>query len=391
MERRVNGAGRFVLCSIVDLEAKRFCLVFIEGMGLLGGSAILAEKLQALGVVTQAKAKTKAAASRTDSKMKAVTKEGKAEKSLGKLVEGEKKAFVGVAREPAGRIGDALWLQFGGRELRGRKDVLGRCLVGRWGNGSVVELEIASFRKWGKRFWNLKKDVKVMKLGGAFFLLEFEDEEKAKRVLKRGMHCYKDKFLHLDKWSEEAGCLHLGSLAKEVWVRVMGLPLHCWSGEVFKKIGDCCGGFVEVNEETKRFSQLQWARILVKAEGIDFPRTLHLVVKSYCYAVQRWWEVSSWVSAVVPMNKLKGREGEKVREEKEVGSCAESNSGMGKDIWCAAEVDGAGSVRTNRSEEKGDGNGTAKIVDGFSSFGKGIGEKGDGRVGLRENGGVNCI
>ena len=180
-------------------------------------------------------------------------------------MEGEKKAFVGVAREPAGRIGDALWLQFGGRELRGRKDVLGRCLVGRWGNGSVVELEIASFRKWGKRFWNLKKDVKVMKLGGAFFLLEFEDEEKAKRVLKRGMHCYKDKFLHLDKWSEEAGCLHLGSLAKEVWVRVMGLPLHCWSGEVFKKIGDCCGGFVEVNEETKRFSQLQWARILVKA------------------------------------------------------------------------------------------------------------------------------
>ena len=101
--------------------------------------------------------------------------------------------------------------------------------------------------------------------------------------------------------------------------------------------------------------------------------------------------MSSWVSAVVPMNKLKGREREKVREEKEVGSCAESNSGMGKDIWCAIEVDGAGSVRTNRSEEKGDGNGTAKIVDGFSSFGKGIGEKGDGRVGLRENGGVNCI
>ena len=33
---------------------------------------------------------------------------------------------------------------------------------------------------------------------------------------------------------------------------------------MFKKISDCYGGFVEVNEETKRFSQLQWARILVK-------------------------------------------------------------------------------------------------------------------------------
>ena len=51
-------------------------------------------------------------------------------------------------------------------------------------------------------------------------------------------------------------CLRLGSLAKEVWVRVAGLPLHCWSGEVLKKIGDCCGGFVEVDDETKSFSQL---------------------------------------------------------------------------------------------------------------------------------------
>ena len=189
--------------------------------------------------------------------MKMVTKVGKVEKSLGNSVEGEKKEFVDVAREPTGRIGDASWLQFGGRELRGREDVLGRCLVGRWGNGSVVESELASFRKWGERFWNLKKGVKVMKLGGAFLLLEFEDEEEAKRVLKKGVRCYKDKLLHFERWSEEVGCLRLGSSTKEVWVRVVGLLPHCWSGEVFKKFGDCCGGFVEVDEETKRFSQLQ--------------------------------------------------------------------------------------------------------------------------------------
>ena len=40
---------------------------------------------------------------------------------------------------------------------------------------------------------------------------------------------------------------------------VVCLPLHCWSGEVFKKIGDYCGGFVEVDVETKRFSQVQLA------------------------------------------------------------------------------------------------------------------------------------
>ena len=294
-------------------------------------------------------------------------------------MEGEKKAFVDVAREPARRIGDALWLQFGGRELRGREDVLGRCLVGRWGFGSVVESEMASFRKRGERFWNFKKGVKVLKLGGAFFLLEIEDEE-AERVLKRGMCRYKDKLLHLERWSEEAGCLCLGSSAKEVWVRVVGLPLHCWSGEVFKKIGDCCGGFVEVNEETKKFSQLQWARILVKTGerfygDIAFSGEILLL----CSPVVVGGVVVD--STVVPRNKLKGREGEKVREEWDVGSRAGNNGGMVKDIWCATEVDGAGSVRKNRGEEKGDGDETTVFVDSFSSFGKGTREKGSGGVG----------
>ena len=34
MERRSNEAVRFLLCSVRDLEAKRFCLIFPEGKGL---------------------------------------------------------------------------------------------------------------------------------------------------------------------------------------------------------------------------------------------------------------------------------------------------------------------------------------------------------------------
>ena len=113
--------------------------------------------------------------------------------------------------------------------------------------------------------------------------------------------------LHLERWSEEAGCLQVGSQAKEFWVRVVGLLLHCWSGEMFKRIDDCCGGFVEV-DETKSCSQLQWARILVKNGGKFFPGTMHLVVNSYCYAIQLCWEVLPWISAVVRLEK-RGVEG----------------------------------------------------------------------------------
>ena len=40
-----------------------------------------------------------------------------------------------------------------------------------------------------------------------------------------------------------------GAFAKEAWVRVLGLPLHLWSWEVLKKIGDYCGGIIVVDED----------------------------------------------------------------------------------------------------------------------------------------------
>ena len=37
-----NDADRYLLCSVRDLEAKRFCLVFPKGKGLVGGWFLLA-------------------------------------------------------------------------------------------------------------------------------------------------------------------------------------------------------------------------------------------------------------------------------------------------------------------------------------------------------------
>ena len=91
--------------------------------------------------------------------------------------------------------------------MRNREEGLGRCLVGRWDDGSVVETELLSVRKWGERSWNIKNGMKVLSMGGPFMLLEFKDEEEAERVLKRGTERFKDKVLQLEGWSEEAGWL----------------------------------------------------------------------------------------------------------------------------------------------------------------------------------------
>ncbi|CAN4120027.1 unnamed protein product [Withania somnifera] len=35
-----------------------------------------------------------------------------------------------------------------------------------------------------------------------------------------------------------------------VWIRIYGLPLSLWSQSIFRQIGDACGGWIEMEEET---------------------------------------------------------------------------------------------------------------------------------------------
>ena len=303
-----------------------------------------------------------------------------------KKVQSTKKTFVEVTKEQAGRQGEgeALWLQVGGRGLSDRKEGLGRCLVGSWGAGSVGESELQSVREWGVHSWNIRNGLKVKSMGGPFMLLEFEDENEAERTLKRGTRRFNDKVLHLERWSVEAGCSKVGSLVENVWVRVVGLPLHCWSEKVFKRVGDVCGGFVEVDRETKNYSQIQWARILVKKRGNLFPGTMHLVVDDYCYDLQLWWERLPWFSKVLPMKKMTGGEKEKAREEWEVGSRVESRSSKRKESWRVAEDVGADPARKDGGEEKPVEDGKSGTDATFSVVGKKYGGKGKGKVGLNE-------
>ena len=121
MEKKKNGAGNYILCSVLDFEAKKFCLVFPEGRGLKKGWFLLAEKLRFLGVTLSSEEKN------TTLKGFGVGVEKKKGLKLG-----EKGDFVKVARKNEGRRGDALWMEIGGRAWNSREEQLNRCLVGKW-------------------------------------------------------------------------------------------------------------------------------------------------------------------------------------------------------------------------------------------------------------------
>lgn len=54
-------------------------------------------------------------------------------------------------------------------------------------------------------------------------------------------------------------------------MRVMGLHLHLWCQEVFKKLGDSCGGFIAVDQESTHLQHLQWVRVLLRSDGRRMP------------------------------------------------------------------------------------------------------------------------
>ncbi|KAK9929371.1 hypothetical protein M0R45_026473 [Rubus argutus] len=48
------------------------------------------------------------------------------------------------------------------------------------------------------------------------------------------------------------------------WIEIEGLPFNLWNKEMFKHIGDACGGYLEIDYRTKKFLSLFVARIKVK-------------------------------------------------------------------------------------------------------------------------------
>ena len=55
-------------------------------------------------------------------------------------------------------------------------------------------------------------------------------------------------------------------------------------------MGDACGGFITVDENTKSMGELQWAKILVKSRGEARPSVLEIEGEEESYAVSLWWE-----------------------------------------------------------------------------------------------------
>ena len=120
-------------------------------------------------------------------------------------------------------------------------------------------------------------------LNSDLMLFEFDFLDESNYVLERGSSLFRGGVLSLERWRPESGCVKSKNLVNEAWVRVVGLPLHLWTHETLKQIGDGCGSFLKVDKETTLITEISWARILIMLNGMARPNTVNILAGSRSY------------------------------------------------------------------------------------------------------------
>ena len=127
-------------------------------------------------------------------------------------------------------------------------------------------------------------------MGRGRVLLEFEFAKEARRVHLSGNKVVGGVQVDLERWNPRSGCMEEGEVRREVWVRILGLPISLWVPSVLRRVGDACGGFLDVDPKMESMEDLQWARILIRSDGENIPSSLVIGVEGMSYSLSLWWK-----------------------------------------------------------------------------------------------------
>ena len=97
----------------------------------------MVEKLRFLGVLSWDEPRGTAASDGTGSIDG--ESEGKAQKS-----------YVDVVKTRVKKLGEAVWLQLGEKDIPSERKLMDRCLVGRWGQSPLSDPDMSALESWGR-------------------------------------------------------------------------------------------------------------------------------------------------------------------------------------------------------------------------------------------------
>ncbi|CAN1152263.1 hypothetical protein LINPERPRIM_LOCUS28824 [Linum perenne] len=113
----------------------------------------------------------------------------------------------------------------------------------------------SEFRKWMFRWWGVKEFWESRLLGDDSWIVDCGSEEAVDKIVNKGDWFFRGANVEVRRWFPAAGRLNLLGLQGVGWVQVFGVPVHARSEDVFREIGDVCGGFIQ--GQNTRFSAIR--------------------------------------------------------------------------------------------------------------------------------------
>ena len=293
LARGFNRAGVYLRLGVVGLERKRFCIFLPRGRRGKRGWTAMVEMVSQMEEM---------AGRRTE--VQEVRTVGRANPA---------KSYVEAVRRTNWDGLNAIKMRVTREEIAGNLQKLEHCLVVSWKSEKEEEDDLERLGSLWANSWGLKGKLGLAKLERGKALLEFEDLSEARRVASSGSRLLGGAHLGLELWNPKTGCRVEEEMEQIAWVRIYGLPISLWSPGTLKKIGEECGGFVDMDERTRSMGEIQWARILVKTKGDFRPSLLEIEVEDEIYSVALWWEIRPVVKR--PFSATENRRNKEVRGE----------------------------------------------------------------------------
>ncbi|KAH1091798.1 hypothetical protein J1N35_019055 [Gossypium stocksii] len=93
---------------------------------------------------------------------------------------------------------------------------------------------------------------------GRHFLVEIPDKELLEMLRKTEWSYLKDIFVKIEPWTEK-----LTIEERVSWIKVSGVPLHCWNYETFKRVAGIWEKLVSVGENLTKVNNFEKIELLI--------------------------------------------------------------------------------------------------------------------------------
>ncbi|WMV31904.1 hypothetical protein MTR67_025289 [Solanum verrucosum] len=171
-------------------------------------------------------------------------------------------------------------------ELENLQEYLQCCLVGTFNDPFSLSPNPTVIHQWFLKRWKMTAGLRVLQLTHNQMMFEFPSRQEAERIIM-GEWFWNGRRLSLEWWSPESGTDNSKEelVANQRWIRAFGIPLHAWSEKSLKFIGDCCGGYIGADEDTKKRNHILWVRICIPAVAREPPHKIDLRVGGKIYEI----------------------------------------------------------------------------------------------------------